>query len=241
MKYKILVLQHTDWQKPGPVFEHVAREAGVVLRVVQLWRESAADFADFDALILLGGEGGRDWERRMPFLNEERRLIRAWMDLNRPCLGFNLGCHLLAETAGASVGPGHVDSFGLIDGHLTHEGRKHPLFRGVGKSCRLFKWHTRVIESPLPRNMVLLATSKDCMVEACCLEGRPYIVGLQCDNYIGIPADLDLWLQRGGELLGREQRGRAFADELVGAARGSAAEMAADFSLLLRNFILLLK
>jgi GMP synthase-like glutamine amidotransferase len=241
MRYNILVLQHTEWQKPGPVFDRVAREAGVVLRVVQLWRESAADFAEFDALILLGGECGPGWESRMPFLGEERRLVRAWIDLNRPCLGFNLGCHLLAEAAGATIGPGHLPSLGFIEGHLTHEGRNHPLFQGVGRSCRLFKWHSQVIQSPLPRNMVLLATSKDCMVEACALVGRPYIVGLQCDNYLAIPDDVHLWLKRAGDLLDGEGPHRAFAANLKDAARESAAEMTASFSLLLRNFVSLLK
>lgn len=54
MSNNILILQHTKWQKPGPLIWQVAQEAGVSLRVVQMWRESAADFADFDALVILG-------------------------------------------------------------------------------------------------------------------------------------------------------------------------------------------
>lgn len=241
MSHKILILQHTDWQKPGPVMWRVAQETGVVLQVVHLWRESPADFAEFDALILLGGECGLGQEDRYRFLGEEKRLVRAWLNLNKPCLGFNLGYHLLAEVAGATIGPGHVASLGIIDGHITHEGRKHPLFQGIRTPCKLFKWHDQVVQSPLPRSMVLLATSKDCMVEACCLEGRPHIVGLQCDNYAGIPEDLGDWLRHGNRLMEREQRGRAFAKDLLRTARGLAAEMAADFGLLLRNFVSLIK
>ncbi|MDD2464940.1 MAG: hypothetical protein PHI97_13165 [Desulfobulbus sp.] len=241
MSNKILILQHTDWQNPGPVISRVARESGVTLRVVQLWRESAADFAEFDALILLGGNCGVVQVDRCPFLNEEKRLVRAWMNLNRPCLGFNLGYQLLAEAAGAIIGPSHTASLGIIDGHVTHEGRKHPLFQGIRTPCKLFKWHEQVVQSPLPRSMVLLATSKDCMVEACCLEGRPHIVGLQCDNYAGIPEDLDGWLRHGKGLMAREQCGSAFAQNLMEAARGLATEMEADLSVLLRNFISLIK
>jgi GMP synthase-like glutamine amidotransferase len=163
------------------------------------------------------------------------------MNLNKPCLGFNLGCHLLAEAAGATIGPGHAASLGIIDGHVTHEGRKHPLFQGIRSPCKLFKWHKQVVLSPLPRSMVLLATSKDCMVEACCLEGRPHIIGLQCDNYAGFPEDLDDWLRHGDGLIGRGQCGHVFTESLVRVAQGLAAEMAADFGVLLRNFVSLIK
>ncbi|MGD9947621.1 MAG: type 1 glutamine amidotransferase [Desulfobulbus sp.] len=241
MSNKILIFQHAEWQKPGPIIWRVAEEAGVTLRVVQVWRESAADFAEFDALILLGGDCEVARVDRCPFLNEEKRLVRAWMNLNKPCLGFNLGYHLLAEAAGATIGSGPVASLGIIDGHITHEGRLHPLFRGIRTPCKLFKWHEQVVQSPLPRSMVLLATSKDCMVEACCLEGRPHIVGLQCDNYAAIPEDLDGWLRHGNALVNRDKRGRSFAEELMGDARGLAAGMAADFGVLLRNFVSLIK
>ena len=241
MSYKILILQHTQWQKPGPVIRRVAQAAGITLRVVQLWRESAADFADFDALILLGGDCSVSQVDACSFLGEEKRLVRAWMNLNKPCLGFNLGCHLLAEAAGGVVGPGHMVSRGIIDCHITHEGRLHPLFQGLRSPCKMFKWHEQVVQSPLPRSMVLLATSKDCMVEACCLEGRPHIVGLQCDNYTGFPDGLDDWLRHGGGPLGGEPCGRTFASNLMGDARGLATEMTADFSVLLRNFISLIK
>lgn len=231
MSKKILILQHTEWQQPGSMVWRVAQETGVALRVVQMWRESAADFAEFDALILLGGDCDLMQTDQCSFLNEERRLVRAWMNLNRPCLGFNLGYHLLAEALGATIGPGHVVSRGIIDGHITHEGRKHPLFQGIPTPCKLFKWHELVVQSPLPRSMVLLATSKDCMVEACCLEGRPHIIGLQCDNYAGIPDDLGNWLRHG----------RIVDEDLLEDARGLAAEMAADFGVLLRNFVSLIR
>jgi len=241
MSYKILILQHAEWQKPGPELWRVAQEQGLSLRVVQVWKESAADFAEFDALILLGGDCSVVQVDRCPFLGEEKRLVRAWMNLNKPCLGFNLGYHLLAEAAGATIERGHAASLGFIDGHITHEGRKHPLFQGIRTPCKLFKWHEQCVQSPLPRSMVLLATSKDCMVEACCLEGRPHIIGLQCDNYAGIPEDLDAWLGHGSDLMDRECLGPEFARGLKGEARGLAAELASDFGVLLRNFVSLIK
>lgn len=237
MGRKILIMQHTPWQPPGFALMQVLAELGCSKRIVEVWRESAADFVDYDALILLGGDCSYDQEDRFPCLREEKRLVRAWINLNRPCLGFSLGCHLLAETAGATISAGHLPSVGIIDGHITHEGRKHPLLQGLRTPCKLFKWHRYALQSPLPRNMVLLATSKDCMVEACCLEGRPHIVGLQCDNYAGIPGDLGRWLQYGEGLLGSGQRGLVPVDELMAEARELAGAMESDFRLMMRNFV----
>ena len=120
MNQKILIVQHTPWQPPGPVLLHSLAESGCEQRVVEVWRESAADFADYDALILLGGACAFDQEERFPCLREEKRLVRAWVNLNRPCLGFSLGCHLLADAAGATIAAGHLPSMGIIDGHFTH-------------------------------------------------------------------------------------------------------------------------
>ena len=240
MDRKILIMQHTPWQSPGTVLVPALAELGCSLRIVEVWRESAADFADYDALIVLGGDCSHDQEDRFPWLREEKRLVRAWINLNRPCLGFSLGCHLLAETAGASIAAGYAPSVGIIDGHITHEGRKHPLLQGLPNPSKLFKWHRYALQSPLPRNMVLLATSKDCMVEACCLEGRPHLIGLQCDNYAGIPEDLGRWLHHGEGLLGSGQRDLVPVDDLMAEARELAGAMAADFRLILRNFVSLI-
>ena len=67
----------------------------------------------------------------------------------------------------------------------------------------------------------MLATSADCMVEACCLEGRPHIIGLQCDNYVGIPEGLDAWLRHGNALIERDGLGRGFAKDLKRDARNN--------------------
>lgn len=241
MSHNILVLQNSDWQKPGKLLAEIAAQTDINLHVVPVWQESAGNFADYDALILLGGDYAVDREDLWPFLGEEKRLIRAWLDLNRPYLGFNIGCHLLASSMGANIGPEEPASVGIIDGHITHEGRLHPLFQGVRTPCKLFKWHEQVVQSPLPRNMVLLATSKDCMVEACCLQGRPHIVGVQCDNYIDVPDDIETWLQHGHDWLNHYQQSQSFAASLMATAREQAARMAEDFTVLLQNFFSLIK
>ncbi len=240
MGYRILVLQHCEWRQPGSILHQAAQTNNVILHIARAWKESAADFAEFDALIILGGPDHLNQEHQRPFLREEKRLVRAWMNLNKPCLGFNLGQHLLAEAAGATIGPSRPPHVGFSEGHLTHEGKKHPLFQGLRSPFPLFKWHDQEIQSPLPRNMVLLATSKDCMVEACCLEGRPHIIGLQCDNYAGTREDVDAWSKRDDALLKACTDRSGTTNELFATADRLAAGMATTCSLLLRNFVALL-
>lgn len=188
--HRLLVLQHSDLTGPGQLLLDLRGELGFSLHTVHIWREPAADFMEFDALIILGGHPNTDQEELHPYLKEEKRIIRAWMSQGKPCLGFSLGHQLLAEAAGATIGPSLNRSVGFINGHLTHEGRLHPLFANIATPLQLFKWHAQEIQMPLPRNMLLLATSQDCMVEAFCLEGRPHIIGLQCDNYLSYPHDI---------------------------------------------------
>lgn len=236
MAYSVLVVQHSKWHPPGKGLVRLARVGQITLRVVEMWRESAAELAEFDALIILGGPCDHDQDGSHPLLGEEKRLVRAWMHLNRPCLGFNLGLHLIAELMGAVIGPAHVPGTGFVAGHLTHEGKKHPLFHGLRSPLTLFKGHGREIQSPLPRSMVLLATSKECMVEACCLEGRPHIVGLQCDNYLGVLEEVGTWRMHRKRPVAP---GQPLAAELNAATSEKAAESSATFSLLLHNFITL--
>ncbi len=241
MGYRFLILQHSDWLRPGKLLRQAAAANHVELHITKVWKESAADFAEFDALIILGGPYCIDQDRQHPFLGEEKRLIRAWMNLNKPCLGFNFGQHLLAEAAGAVIGPGYGRNIGFIEGHLTHEGKKHPLFQRMHSPFSLFKWSAEAIQSPLPRNMVLLATSKDCMVEACCLEGRPHIIGLQCDNYAADPDDVAFRLKHARKIGAAALGQQIPASELLETANTLATEIAANFDLLMRNFVALLK
>ena len=241
MGRRILALQHSERLQTILAMQQAAKKFGATWQTIKIWQESAVDFADFDALIILAAPCNLTQDDRYPFLHEEKRLLRAWMHLNRPYLGFNLGLHLIAEAAGASIGPTHSTGKRITEGHLTHEGKKHPLFRGVISPFRLFKQNDLEILPPLPRNMVLLATSKECMVEACCLEGQPHIVGLQCEHDLNTSKDLATQVNTQRIQTGTGRRNLSAAPKLLAPGNGLASEITANTELLLRNFISLLK
>lgn len=237
MGHEILILQQSEWHRPGKLLLQAARDNNVKLHITKVWKESATNFEYFDALIILGGPFLLTQDSQYPFLNEEKRLVRAWMNINRPCLGFNLGQHLLAEAMGATIGPGLAHNKGFTEGHLTREGRVHPLFQGIDTPLTLFKWHIQEVKSHLPRNMSLLATSKDCVVEAFCIEGRPHIIGLQCDNYVGTQEDLLFWCKYNSATISTNKESQVAKTELLERTNECALEIGTTFSRLMRNFV----
>jgi len=201
MAFTFLVVQHVDWETPGEFLVRAAHKAGVELEIAHIYQQAVPDPMSHDALLLLGGPPNVHEEKQFPFLKEEKRLLNAWLAMDRPCLGFCLGHQLLAAALGADIGPNSWPSVGFTKGHLTHAGKEHPVFRGISSPQPLFKWHGQAVQTPLPRDLVMLATSDRCVVEAFSVADRPHIVGLQCDNHAAHPDDIRSWLRHDADWL----------------------------------------
>ena len=87
----------------------------------------------------------------------------------------------------------------------------------------------------------MLATSKDCVAEAFCFEGRSQIIGLQCDNYVGTPEDLIFWCKYNSATISPEEGSQVAKIELLKKANECAIEIATTFSMLMRNFVAMFK
>ncbi len=196
MRKKLLLFQHVPWEGPGRFLTDIAKEKQVDLEVCRVYREALpADLGAFDGFIILGGSPNVDEEAVYPFLTDEKAAIKKIIALDRPLLGFCLGHQLLAEAMGAKIGPNPATSIGFINGFLCHHGREHPLFAGLPERLPLFKWHGYAVQEPLPEALEVLATSRDCQVEAISLKGRPHISGLQFDNHAAHPDDVSSWVR----------------------------------------------
>jgi GMP synthase (glutamine-hydrolysing) len=237
MAKHLLVIQHTPWEKPGKHLIQAARARRVRLDVCQVWRDTLPDIRSYDGLIVLGGTPNVDEEDRYTFLREEKRLIRQAVKEDKPYLGFCLGHQLLADALGAPVGPNFAASVGFIQGQVTKDGRRHPLFREMPSSIPLYKWHTQAVLPPLPKEMEILVTSRDCEIEAISVQGRPHLVGLQFDNYAASSRDVREWVSSD---IGWLLKAGADAMKLIRDAEEQETLLGAQFDTLFENFVSLI-
>ena len=189
MTKQFLVFQHISWEGPGTYLIRSAEKCDARLDVVEVWHKSIPDTGSYDGLIVLGGSPDVDQEKEYPFLKNEKQIIRRSLEADKPYLGFCLGHQLLADALGTGTGSNFCRSVGFITGHLTKNGRRHPLFNGIPRSFPLFKWHAQAVLPPMPKEIEVLVTSAECQVEAISLKDRPHIVGLQFDNQAATVSD----------------------------------------------------
>ena len=201
MAKRFLVFQHMDWEGPGIHLLHSAEKVGVKLEVVEVWHQPIPDLTPHDGLLILGGSPNVDQEGEYPFLRAEKTTIHRIIESDKSYLGFCLGHQLLSDVLGLRVGPNTRRSVGFIEGHLTSQGRQHPLFQNLPDTLPLFKWHGQAALPPVPNHVEVLVTSPDCQVEAISLRGKPHVIGLQFDNHAGSKLDAATWLEGDREWL----------------------------------------
>jgi len=191
---QLAILQHVWWEGPGKFLLEAASRCNAKLNVIKVWQQQIPELSAYDGLIILGGGPDVGQEGESPYLDPEKEAIRGWLQSDKPCLGICLGHLLLAEVLGSRIGPNFCHSIGFTEGHLTSIGRAHPIFKGIDTHLPLFKWHAYAILPPVPSHLHILATSKECQVEAFTVQNRPYIIGIQFDSHAAAPEDVAGWL-----------------------------------------------
>ena len=153
-----VVLQHVAYEGPGAVASAV-RDSGAPLDLVRIHDGAPvpppSGVAGMAGLVVMGGPMGVHDE--LPWLEEERSLLRAAVAAGIPVLGVCLGAQQLAMALGAAVTRGAEPEVGVGEVHLTAEAVRDPVFGPAPTPLPCVHWHGDTFS--LPGGAVRLARS----------------------------------------------------------------------------------
>ena len=172
----ILFIKHIDIEGPETIGGFFTRK-GYLCRTIDL---SAGDhlptketeFQNIEAVICLGGPMDVYQEKEYPFLKSENIFIKKVLDKNIPYLGICLGAQLLAKASEAKVTKNPAKEIGWFPVRLTGDGKKDPIFHGIGDEFPVFQWHEDTFA--IPREGKHLAGSSLCPHQALKVGNRAY-------------------------------------------------------------------
>jgi len=140
----VLALVHQDDAPPG-TFAEVVAEHGHDLTVASFMPgagEPPSGHAGADAVMIFGGSMQVDQDDQHPWLEEERIFVRDLIERDVPALGVCLGSQLIAQAAGARVGPAVVPEVGWHEVDLTLEALEDPVLGACPRRFAAYQGHS---------------------------------------------------------------------------------------------------
>ena len=95
----------------------------------------------YDAVLIFGGAMHVDHEDVHPWLRDEASWLRELVQGSTPTLGICLGSQLLAQAAGATVGPLAEPEIGWYEVELTEAGGSDPVLSSLPHRFDALQWH----------------------------------------------------------------------------------------------------
>ena len=161
---KILVLQHINIEDPGFIKDLMIKD-GVNITTIELdeGEKIPNNLNFFDGMLCMGGPMDTWMEKDYPWLIEEKKKIKEFVvDLNKPYLGFCLGCQLLGEVIGGKVVKTNNPEIGMLDVNFLDEKKKDILFADFPQKITSLQWHSyEVQELEKNKDVTLIASSKE--------------------------------------------------------------------------------
>ena len=114
---KIIILQHIACETPGYIKDLMIKD-GLDLTTIELDEGETIpdDIKQFDGMFCMGGPMDTWMEKDYPWLVEEKKKIKEFVvELEKPFLGFCLGCQLLGEVVGGQVVKSSPPEIGILD------------------------------------------------------------------------------------------------------------------------------
>lgn len=131
---------------------------------------------EIDFLIVMGGPMSVNDENEYPWLGEEIKFIRAYIERwqsRRPLLGICLGAQLIAAALGGPVYANKVQEIGWLE--IENQAPPEPGLYQFPAVCTVFQWHGETFD--LPPGARQLARSRHCENQA--FQFGEKVIGLQ--------------------------------------------------------------
>ena len=161
---EILVLQHINIEDPGFIKDLMIKD-GVNIRTIELdeGEKIPNNLNFFDGMLCMGGPMDTWMEKDYPWLIDEKNKIKEFVvELNKPYLGFCLGCQLLGEVIGGKVVKTNNPEIGMMDINFLDEKKKDTLFADFPEKITSLQWHSyEVKELEENKDVTLIASSKE--------------------------------------------------------------------------------
>ena len=159
---KAIVLQHIKIEDPGHIKDLMLAD-GWNLTTIELDEgdKIPKNLNEFDAMLCMGGPMDTWMEKEFPWLVEEKLRIKEFvLDMEKPFLGFCLGCQLLGEVVGGQVVKSSVPEIGILDVSFSEDKKQDRLFSSFPDKIKALQWHSYEVKNiEKNKNVTLLASS----------------------------------------------------------------------------------
>ena len=159
---KILILQHIECETPGYIKDLMLSD-GFDLTTIELdvGEKIPDNINQFDGMFCMGGPMDTFMTEEYPWIAEEKERIKEFViDLEKPFLGFCLGCQFLGEVVGGKVVKSSPPEIGILDINMQEQRKKDKLFASFPNTIKALQWHSyEVVGLENNHNITLLASS----------------------------------------------------------------------------------
>ena len=158
---KILILQHIECETPGYIKDLMLND-GFDLTTIELdvGEKIPDNINQFDGMFCMGGPMDTWMTDKFPWIIEEKNKIKEFIiDLEKPFLGFCLGCQFLGEVVGGKVVKSTPPEIGILDISMEEQSKEDQLFSTFPNTIKALQWHSYEVVGLEDNNDVTLLAS----------------------------------------------------------------------------------
>ena len=159
---KILILQHIECETPGYIKDLMVND-GFELTTVELdvGEKIPDNINQFDGMFCMGGPMDTWMTEKYRWIVQEKNKIKEYViDLEKPFLGFCLGCQFLGEVVGGDVVKSTPPEIGILDINMNQQNKDDQLFSNFPPTIKALQWHSyEVVGLENNQDITLLGSS----------------------------------------------------------------------------------